>query len=240
MPGPHQTAPLDTFNDHQESSDRANFSLSETRLAQTPSSSGEKSGNNALGQSSLWDKVFGVNGLVGFVAVLITLFTFLAATHVWPFSDKSVSSGTKSTPSSGTTSTPHTRPSAHSVVPLSFYEPHDMAQEGLVVGVTLRGTIPPSEHLWVFVCHLGYCYPQGAPTQVTANIWSLSTVNLGSNLASDENSWYTVYAVLANSQANRVILAEFKSTDYGNSGMRKIPGGSGAKEVAHIILYRNH
>jgi hypothetical protein len=108
-----------------------------------------------------------------------------------------------------------------------------------VVKVTLTGTVPPGKSLWVFVCHLKDCYVQGAPSEEAPNVWYLPTVNLGGNFTSSINSWYTVRAVLADSRANRIIHAKYKSTDYGNYGLSQIPGGSGAKTVAQVTLYRN-
>jgi hypothetical protein len=45
--------------------------------------------SNNKHEQSLWDKVFGTNGLVGLFAVLVPLTALLYATHTWPFSDGS-------------------------------------------------------------------------------------------------------------------------------------------------------
>src|ERR1700730_157955 len=50
---------------------------------------GKNPGSNNKHERSLWDKVFGANGLVGLVAVLVPLAALLYATHTWPFSDSS-------------------------------------------------------------------------------------------------------------------------------------------------------
>jgi hypothetical protein len=181
-----------------------------------------------------WIQSFGVViaggiGAVGAIAAVVV--AFVMSNH----SPTSPQPGPSHTPTTSITTDPPTS----SVIPLSFYEPHDRDKEGLVVRVTLTGTVPPGEHLWIFVCHHGDCYAQGMPTQEASNIWSLGTVNLGSDLPNDIKSWYDVYAVLADSQANRAIQAKFKSTDYGNNGMSAIPGGSEAKKIAQISLYRN-
>lgn len=75
------------------------------------------------------------------------------------------------------------------------------------------------------VHHAGNYYVQGTPSLQVPEIWSLSTVNLGSSLNSDINSWYTIYAVLANLQANSLIQKEYNSEYDVNYGMSVIPGG---------------
>jgi hypothetical protein len=202
------------------------------------SSAGGRSDNNAEEQSSWWNKVFGTGGLVGLIVALVPVFSFLYTSHMWPFPSRS--SDHTVTPRSHSSLSANSTTSTNSTVPLSFAEPHDNDKEGLVVKVTLFGTVPSGKYLWIFVCHLGNCYDQGKPTSEAPNIWVLDSVNLGSNLPSDVGHWYEIYAVLANSQANGTIKAKFKSTDYGNYGTRTIPGGSGAKKVAQISLYRSH
>jgi hypothetical protein len=56
---------------------------------------GKNPGSNNKNEQSLWDKVFGANGLVGLFAVLVPLAALLYATHTWPFSH---SSGATTTP----------------------------------------------------------------------------------------------------------------------------------------------
>lgn len=124
--------------------------------------------------------------------------------------------------------------------PLNFNKPPNWEKEGKVISVTLTGTVPRGEHLWIFVHHAGNYYVQAPLTSEGPDLWSSSTVNLGSSQASDINSWYTIYAVLANSQANKRIQAEYNNSHELNYGMPTIPGGSGAKKAAYITLYRNH
>lgn len=123
---------------------------------------------------------------------------------------------------------------------LTFNKPSNWEAEGKVVSVTLTGTVPRGEHLWIFVHHAGNYYVQGPPTYQGTNLWSLSAVNLGSSLRSDLQSWYTIYAVLANSQANKAIQAEYRNPNEVNFGMSRIPGGSGVKKAASIKLFRTH
>jgi hypothetical protein len=133
-----------------------------------------------------------------------------------------------------------TGPSEHSTAPLSFSEPSRSTRdkEGKVVDVKLIGTVPQGEYLWIFVYHLSLYYPQGTASRQPSKDWYLSGVNLGSSLASDRNSWYTVYAVLVNSQTNSAIRKNFDQ--WSNYGMHAIPGGSESTKIAHIYVYRNH
>jgi len=124
--------------------------------------------------------------------------------------------------------------------PLSFNKPSNWEAEGKVVSVSLTGTVPHGEHLWIFVRHAGNYYVQGLATSPGPNLWSLSSVNLGSGQTIDINSWYTIYAVLANSKANKRIQAEYNNPHDINYGMSTIPGGSGAEKATYINLYRNH
>jgi hypothetical protein len=135
-----------------------------------------------------------------------------------------------------------TSPASSRPIPslLNFNEPPNWEAEGEVVSVTLTGTVPRGEHLWLFVHHAGTYYVQGSPTSQGPNLWSLPAVNLGSSLKSDLESWYTIYAVLANSQANKEIQVEYGNPDEVNYGMSTIPGGSGVKKAAYINLFRNH
>lgn len=55
---------------------------------------GKNPGSNNKDEQSLWDKVFGANGLVGLFAVLVPLAALLYATHTWPFSDRSGATAT--------------------------------------------------------------------------------------------------------------------------------------------------
>ena len=131
--------------------------------------------------------------------------------------------------------------SASTLFSMTFVKPPNWEAEGKVVGVTLNGVLPRGEHLWIFVYHAEHYYVQGAPFSKGFNLWYLPGVNLGSSfLASDINSWYVVYAVQANSQANKLIQAEYNNQYDVNYGVAVIPGGSGAEKIAHMDLYRNH
>ena len=123
---------------------------------------------------------------------------------------------------------------------LIFNKPSSWKAEGKVISVTLTGAVPRDKHLWIFVHHAGNYYVQGNPASAGPDLWSLPGVNLGSNQASDINSWYTVYAVLADSHANKQILAEYDNSHDVNYGVSKIPDGTGAKKVTYINLYRSH
>jgi hypothetical protein len=125
-------------------------------------------------------------------------------------------------------------------LPLTFNALSHPESEGKVVPVTLSGTVPGGEHLWIFVHHAGRYYVQGTPASQGPNLWYLPAVNLGSTLKSDRNSWYTIYAVQANPQANSAIKAEYNNINEVNYGLTVIPGGSGAKKVAYINVYRSH
>jgi hypothetical protein len=124
--------------------------------------------------------------------------------------------------------------------PLAFLKPPNWEAEGKVIEVTLTGTIPRSEYLWIFVYHAGRYYVQGTPASQESDLWSLPAVNLGSTLPSDINSWYTVYAVQANQQANKAIQMEYSNENDLNYGMAVIPGGNGAEKIAYMNLYRTH
>jgi hypothetical protein len=176
-----------------------------------------------------------ITGTLALIGVLIT-----AAVGVANLLIGNHSQGAQQSASGRSSVTPiATVTSQSSAAPLRFYNLSDGQHEGLVVKVTLTGTVPRGKYLWIFVRHLGVYYVQGKPTQQGSNIWYLPTVNLGSSSASDANSWYTIYAVLANLQANTAIQADFRSTARGNSGTPTIPGGSEAKLVTQVTVYRD-
>lgn len=76
----------------------------------------KKSGSKQ--EQSWWDKVFGTGGLVGLIAVLVPLASFLHATHTWPFSDKPSSSGaTPGTQASTVQPRPSSSVTAHATKP---------------------------------------------------------------------------------------------------------------------------
>lgn len=122
---------------------------------------------------------------------------------------------------------------------LTFDSLPDWKSEGKVVPVSLTGTIPVGTFLWIFVYHAGLYYIQGAPMPDGPNFWQLATVNLGSR-SGDLGVWFTIYAVQANSQANKLIQDEYNNMNNRNYGLAAMPGGSGAKKIAYMYACRSH
>jgi hypothetical protein len=131
-----------------------------------------------------------------------------------------------------TTSGPTERPA----VSLKFYKPHKGEELGRQITVELTGAVPRGEQLWIFVYSSHGYYVQDPPSWQPP-FWFSSDVNLGSTDAGDINALYTIYAVLANSQANSAIQQDLNRTG-GNTGTPVIPGGSGAKKVAYVTVTR--
>jgi hypothetical protein len=201
------------------------------------------------GWQSWRDKLLGTNGGIvasasAAVSAIVATCAFLYPAHDAPLT--SSTSGDKvagqhsSVPQPTASASPTRLAQASNKAQLAFYKLYKLENVGKVVKTTLTGTVPSGEHLWLFVCHLKDCYVQGTPWLTRSHRWYLPTVNLGSASPSDINSRYTIRAVLADSRANRAIQAAYKRTGYGNYGLSKIPGGTGARAVAHVTLYRDH
>jgi hypothetical protein len=99
---------------------------------------GKKPVSNNKHEQSLWDKVFGANGLVGLFAVLVPLAALLYATHTWPFSG---SPGPTPTPSSLGTPTNTTPTPSYSSSPNPSNSPKPNRP------VNLRNALLPSSIL---------------------------------------------------------------------------------------------
>lgn len=138
----------------------------------------------------------------------------------------------------GSIASPSTSPTGPPIAPIRFGKPHPGQREGHLLNVELTGTVPGGEQLWIFVYSTRKYYVQGMPSWQPP-VWFLPGVTLGSGAAGDIRAPYTIYAVLASSQADRVIQADYNRTG-GNTGTSVIPGGSGAKIVSHITVKRTH
>jgi hypothetical protein len=124
-------------------------------------------------------------------------------------------------------------------MPLTFHGIHNGELVGQTIQLTLTGTVPGGEYLWIFVYSQGDYYVEGTPAPMPSNYWFLPGVTLGTNSADDINAPYAIYAVLANRQANAAIKEDLKITG-GNTGTPTIPGGGGAQTVANLTVLRNH
>lgn len=127
--------------------------------------------------------------------------------------------------------------SAQPAVPINFIEPRKGESLGQQISVELTGTVPSGEHLWIFVYSSGEYYVQSAPDWQPP-YW-VSSVYLGANGPADVNALYTIYAVLADTQANVAIQSDIDTTG-GNTGTLSVPGGNGAKKVGYITVNRSH
>ena len=123
--------------------------------------------------------------------------------------------------------------------PIKFKIPREGASVGREVGVTLTGTVPKGRYLWIFVFSSGAYYAEGKPGPLPPDYWFLAGVTLGGSGAGDINAPYTIYAVIADAQANAKITKAFDRNN-GNTGTRAIPGGAGAKKVTHVTVVRTH
>ena len=169
-----------------------------------------KGSSSSGGGGSWWSRMSRSEQVFAAVAAAVIAGIFAIAVA---FIDRSSSSSSGASPNAKVTATATSSlpMSAPTSVPLTFDRPANSQSEGKVVSVTLSGTVPRDEHLWIFVHQAGNYYVQGTPGVQAPGIWSLSTVNLGSSLKGDVNSWYTIYAVLANPQANNLIQKEYNS-----------------------------
>jgi len=142
--------------------------------------------------------------------------------------------------SSSPSSTPSTTSGLgkQSAVPLKLQKPDQGEKLGRHITVELTGTVPRGEHLWIFVYSSRAYYVQDPPSWQPP-YWVSPDVNLGSGNALDINALYTIYAVLANSQANTAIQADLNTTG-GNTGTSLIPGRRGIKQVAYVTVKRAH
>jgi hypothetical protein len=125
------------------------------------------------------------------------------------------------------------------IASLVFQNLSDGQDVGHYETVTLSGTIPNGEHLWIFVYSSGLYYVQGRAQPQPPNFWSLIGVTFGSTATGDVNAPYTIYAVVADQQADGKISELLKRTK-GNTGTSMIPGDGGAKKVRHVTVIRNH
>ena len=141
--------------------------------------------------------------------------------------------------STASTSNPPSASSAPKPIPLEFWKLSNGQSVAHYQEVTLTGTVPSGRHLWIFVYSSGVYYVQGRPIPQPPDFWSLAGVTFGSNAAGDINAPYTIYAVIADQQANGAIDELLKKTK-GNTGTSVVPGDGGAQKVAHVTVIRTH
>jgi hypothetical protein len=146
--------------------------------------------------------------------------------------------GSSTSPSVGSPTASPT-PSHQKTMPLRFKNPKAGKSAGPQVNVILTGTVPSSDHLWIFILTGGLYYVQSPPTPAPPDYWTLADVNLGSSSAGDVNQTYTICAVLADAQANSAIKKDLARTKS-NTGTHAIPGHDGARKVAQVTVIRTH
>jgi hypothetical protein len=200
---------------------------------------------NRRGQPGNIGKAVALGLVVG-----LTVFALATVIGTGRGSAPSIGASRGSAPSSGnptpadsnnvSASTAPTESSSPSPVPLKFDYLYNGESVGQNVQVTLTGTVPSGEYLWIFVHDSTGYYVQGAPTSLSDNYWHLTDgVTLGSNTADAIDAPYTIYAVLADPQANSAIKEDYNRTG-GNTGTSAIPGDGGAQEVASVTVIRTH
>jgi hypothetical protein len=121
---------------------------------------------------------------------------------------------------------------------IQFLDPREGGRLEHHLNVTLSGTVPAGQHLWILVYSLGDYYVQGTPEPSSSNEWFLAGVTLGTD--TDSNSVgapYILYAVLADDQAEAALGQALNET-HGETGFPQIPGGTGAIPVAKITVVR--
>lgn len=180
--------------------------------------------------------VLGVGVAIGAFFLLSEVFT----------NSGSASAGSSPTPtlsttiSSQSTPTPTPIPSPQPTEPLRFYRLSNGQSVGRHLQVTLTGTVPSGDHLWIFVYSAPLYYVQGEATPQPPDFWYLpGGATFGLNAAGDRRVPYTIYAVVANAQANKAIARDFHKTG-GNTGTRAIPGDGGAHKGPLITVFRSH
>lgn len=109
---------------------------------------------------------------------------------------------------------------------------------GRKVSVIGTGKVPEGKHLWIFVytADQKLYYTSGEAT-VFPDSWNFSGAVLGGNAPGDVNALYTIYAVLADSNAHTTIETAFKK-NQGTVGTREVPGESGSEKVAYLTVKR--
>lgn len=109
---------------------------------------------------------------------------------------------------------------------------------GPTVSVVGSGKIPENLHLWIFVYASDekLYYTSGEAT-VLPDSWTFSRVILGGSAPGDIKALYTIYAVLADSNAHTTIETAFKE-NQGEVGTKQVPGGSGSEKVAYVTVRR--
>lgn len=179
--------------------------------------------------------VTGVLGLLGVVVtVSVTLVTDESQASLQPNSTSSQSAAT--TPSASP-STTHS-----STTPLNFYNVTADEKVGPIFQPLLvTGVVPTGERAWILVESFGSYYVQGSLQRraQSSNVWDLPTVSFGSAQGPISEP-YIICIILADSGATSTIQATYKNTGFGNNGVSKIPGGSGAKKMRTITVIRTH
>ena len=135
------------------------------------------------------------------------------------------------------TSSPTT--TTHSLGVIKITSPLTGQSVGRDVRVTGTGTAPPDQYLWIFVYTSDErkYYAAGSVDTSVPDYWSLGGVILGGSVKEDRNKTpYTIYAVLADSQANTNI----EKINGTGIGVHQIPGGADAQKVAHVTPLRTH
>lgn len=125
------------------------------------------------------------------------------------------------------------------ITPLRFEDLRSNESVGPQINVTLTGSVPSGEHLWIFVYTSGLYYVQSTPTFQPPDYWYLEDVDLGGSAAGDINAPYTIYAVLADPQANSAINALLIRTKS-NIGASVIPDDAGVQRIAEVTVIRTH
>jgi hypothetical protein len=197
--------------------------------------SDSSNGSSSSGDGNWWSRMSRSEQVIA--AIIAGIFA-IAVALIKPLSD----SAPKASPeASATVGTPvASSPGKPVATPLTFDRIPDSQSAGKILSITLSGKVPRNEYLWIYVHHAGHYYVQGPPSLQAPGIWSMPAVNLGSTLKSDVDSWYTIYAVLANPAANKLIRKDYGSTYDVNYGTSTIPGGSGIEKDAYVNVYRNH
>lgn len=161
---------------------------------------------------SWWDRIFGANGLVGLIAVLVALAPFLYTSHMWPFADDSsghaavprIQASTVRPSPNGARNGPATKPvvtpplAAQSAVNNALLVQADLGRAFADLLIIRPEEIDP------------HCQPSGQPSSLKSAPVSYGTRGIGSAQAGYTQNYSTITErVNAYDKANISALAQY-------------------------------